>query len=294
MSAKKWITAWCGQEGYKRFWETLLQYKFYEYADSISAAWIWTRIKRVGSSRKSIMQEELGYLEGGSKILIDEMVAAIQGKGGRLHLGSSAQQIMVENNRVAGVQTKAAHFRADYVISTIPMPNIPRLLPDMPEAWRARYEALKTLGICCVIFKLKRSISPHFWINIGQTDHEIPGVIEFSNLRDVGTVIVYVPYYMPITNRKFSWTNDELIRDAFACLVELNPALLPEDLIDARVARLRDAQPVCDVGFTAKIPPVQTEIRGLQIADTCFYYPEDRGIAESVRLGREMARAISS
>jgi protoporphyrinogen oxidase len=293
-SAKEWITAWCGKEGYKRFWETLLQYKFYEYADSISAAWIWTRIKRVGSSRKSIMQEELGYLEGGSKTLIDELVAAIQAKGGRIHLGSAAQQIVVENDGVAGVQTKAATFAADHVISTIPMPNIPRLLPDLPEAWRARYEALKTIGICCVVFKLRRSVSPHFWINLGQTDHEIPGVIEFSNLRDVGTVIVYVPYYMPITNRKFSWTDDELIRDAFGCLVELNPDLVPEDLIDARVARLRDAQPICDVGFATKIPPVQTEIRGLQIADTCFYYPEDRGIAESVRLGREMARAISS
>jgi protoporphyrinogen oxidase len=293
-SAKEWITAWCGKEGYKRFWEALLQYKFYEYADSISAAWIWTRIKRVGSSRKSIMQEELGYLEGGSKTLIDELVAAIQAKGGRIHLGSAARQIVVENDSVAGVQTKAATFAADHVISTIPMPNIPRLLPDLPEAWRARYEALKTIGICCVVFKLRRSVSPHFWINLGQTDHEIPGVIEFSNLRDVGTVIVYVPYYMPITNRKFSWTDDELIRDAFGCLVELNPDLVPEDLIDARVARLRDAQPICDVGFATKIPPVQTEIRGLQIADTCFYYPEDRGIAESVRLGREMARAISS
>lgn len=107
--------------------------------------------------------------------------------------------------------------------------------------------------------------------------------IEFSNLCDVVTLIVYVPYYMPTTNRKFSWTDNELIRDAFA-----------DDLIDARVARLRDAQPICDGGFASKIPPVQPGIKGLQIADTCFYYPEDRGIAESVRLGREMARAISS
>jgi hypothetical protein len=42
------------------------------------------------------------------------------------------------------------------------------------------------------------------------------------------------------------------------------------------------------------LPPVATPIRGLQIADTSFYYPEDRGIAESVRLGRQMAAAIPS
>jgi protoporphyrinogen oxidase len=99
---------------------------------------------------------------------------------------------------------------------------------------------------------------------------------------------------MLTTNRKFSWIDDELIRDAFGYLVELNPDLAPEDLIDAWMTRLRDTQPICDVGFAAKIPPVQAGIKGLQIADTCFYYPEDRGIAESVRLGRDMARAISS
>jgi hypothetical protein len=37
---------------------------------------------------------------------------------------------------------------------------------------------------------------------------------------------------------------------------------------------------------------MQTPIQGLQIADTCFYYPEDRGIAESVRLGRILAESI--
>ena len=49
---------------------------------------------------------------------------------------------------------------------------------------------------------------------------------------------------------------------------------------------------MCPPGFDAHIPPVQTEIAGLQVADTCFYYPEDRGIAESVRLGEAMADAV--
>jgi hypothetical protein len=40
------------------------------------------------------------------------------------------------------------------------------------------------------------------------------------------------------------------------------------------------------------IPPVQTPIEGLQIADTCFYYQEDRGISESVHLGRVMAKRV--
>jgi protoporphyrinogen oxidase len=55
---------------------------------------------------------------------------------------------------------------------------------------------------------------------------------------------------------------------------------------------LRHAQPICQPGFAATLPPVQTRIAGLQIADTCFYYPEDRGLAESIAFGRKMARAV--
>jgi protoporphyrinogen oxidase len=66
------------------------------------------------------------------------------------------------------------------------------------------------------------------------------------------------------------------------------------DVKATKVARLRYGQPICEPGFAAKIPPVKTPIEGLQIADTCYYYPEDRGIAESVRLGSAMARAVGA
>ena len=292
-SAKEWLMEWCGKEGYEEFWRPLLDYKFYELAPLISAAWIWNRIKRVGQSRKSVMQEELGYIEGGSQSLVDALVRSIESHGGRIRLGSGARQVIVDNGKVVGVATAAEQIPADFVISTIPIPAIPKLIPDLPPEWKEKYAAIKNIGICCVVFKLGRSISPHFWINISDHLHEIPGVIEFSNLRRVGPVIVYVPYYMPVTNPKFAWTDEQLVDDSFDCLRRIRPELTRADLIDAKVARLRHAQPICEVGFAAMIPPVQTPIIGLQVADTCFYYPEDRGIAESVRLGRQMARAVN-
>jgi protoporphyrinogen oxidase len=166
------------------------------------------------------------------------------------------------------------------------------MIPDLPESVKARYRAIKNIGICCVVLKLSQSVSPHFWINVEDEGIEIPGVIEFTNLRELGTTIIYVPYYLPVSHEKFSWSDAQFTRNAMDCLLRLNPALLDTSLIESRVFRLRHAQPVCDVGFASKLPPIQTTIDGLQIADTCFYYPEDRSISESVRLGREMARRI--
>ena len=292
-SAKDWIMRWCGRSIYDRFWKPLFDHKFYEYADNISAAWIWTRIRRIGRSRKSMMEEQLGYIEGGSITLVNALIEGIKAHGGRVHLGTPAQQVTTANGRVTGVQAAGQTFAADAVICTTPTPLVSALVPDLPEDWKQRYESIHNIGVVCVIFKLARAVTPHFWVNISVPDLEIPGIIEFSNLRNVGgDAIVYVPYYMPVTHVKFSWPDDQLLAEAFACLQRINPLLQESDLRGTKVARLRYGQPICEPGFAAKIPPVKTPIEGLQIADTCFYYPEDRGIAESVRLGAEMARAV--
>jgi protoporphyrinogen oxidase len=294
-SAQEWIEKWCGRTVYLRLWKPLFDYKFYEYADNISATWIWTRIRRIGRSRKNIMQEELGYIEGGSMTLVHALIAGIQKYGGRIHLGQPVQQVTIENLSVTGVQTAKEHFAADYVISTVPTPLVNAMVPDLPPDWKAKYEAIHNVGCICVIFRLKRSVSPHFWVNVSVPGVEIPGFIEFTNLRDVGGgSILYVPFYMPVTNAKFSWTDQQLLDEAFACLQKANPALNGDDVIATKVARMRYGQPICEPNFASKVPPIQTPIANLQIADTCFYYPEDRGIAESVRLGSKMAEVIDT
>jgi protoporphyrinogen oxidase len=289
-SAHSWITRWCGDEVYDRLWSPLFRLKFHQYAENISAAWIWTRIKRIGRSRKSMMQEELGYIEGGSQTLVDSLCSAILKAGGRISTQSPALRVIVEGGKVTGVKTPQGVVPADAVISTVPTPLISAMVPDLPADWKARYESIVNMGICCLVFKLKRSISPHFWVNVSEPDIDVPGIIEFSNLRSVGSEsVVYVPAYMPNDHVKFKWTDRELLDEAFVYLQRMNPELTEADIVASHVARLRHAQPVCEPGFAAKIPPIQTPILGLQIADTCFYYPEDRGISESVRVGREMA-----
>jgi protoporphyrinogen oxidase len=291
-TAREWITTWCGERVYNLHWEQLFKHKFYEFRENISAAWIWTRVRRIGRSRKSMMQEELGYLEGGTETLVHALVAAIEGRGGRILLGQAAQQVLTEAGSVSGVATAAGVLTAERVICTVPTPYVSRLVPDLSDEAKQKYDAIPNIGICCLVFKLKRSLGPDFWVNLSAPEIEIPGMIEFSNLRPLDDTIVYVPYYMPVTHEKFSWPDERLLDEAFQAMQAVQPALTSDDVLDSRVARLRYAQPICAPGFAATLPPIQTEIAGLQIADTCFYYPEDRGIAESVRLGRQMAKDL--
>jgi protoporphyrinogen oxidase len=291
-SAKQWIERWCGTDVYARLWQPLFDLKFYEFAGNISASWIWARIKRLGSSRRSLMQEELGYIDGGTKTLIDALVATIEAHGGDIRLRTRVDEVIVADGRVTAVVADGMREAFEAVISTIPAPLVSSMIPSLPEHFKVFYNSIDNIGVACLVFKLKASVTPYFWVNITDDRIAIPGFVEFSNLRPIRETIVFVPYYMPVTHPKWGHEDDRLLAEAYSYLKLVNPRLTDADLIEGRVGRLRHAQPICPPGFAARIPPVQTPVAGLQIADTCFYYPEDRGIAESVRYGRLMARAI--
>jgi protoporphyrinogen oxidase len=294
-NARDWIIRWCGRHSYALLWQKLFDYKFYELAGNVSAAWIWTRIRRIGRSRSSIMREQTGYLEGGSETLVRALADGIARLGGRVHLAAPVTQVLSEGGAVRGLRLgDGREVAADAVIATVPTPLIDRLCPDLPEATRAKYRAIVNIGVVCVVLRLTRSVTPHFWVNVNDDDFEIPGIIEFSNLRPTGETVVYVPYYMPVTHMRWGWSDAQFLADALGCLHRINPAISADNVTASHVGRLRHAQPVCTPGFAAMLPPVQTDIAGLQIADTCFYYPEDRGLAESIRLGRRMAEAVGT
>jgi protoporphyrinogen oxidase len=294
LTSRQWIERGSGKSVYDKLWKRLQELKFYEFADEVSASWIATRIKRIGNSRKSMFQEQLGYIDGGSETLVEAVADDIRRKGGRIHLRTPAERVIVDRGRVKAVRAGGHDYAADAVISTVPIPLVNGLIPDLPQDWKDKYAAIRNIGVVCLLFKLRKSVTPHFWVNIVADDIDIPGIIEFSNLRPVGETIVYVPYYMPVTQPKWGWTDRQFIDEAFAYIKRINPNIGDGDLIDAKVGRLRHAQPICEPNFRDKLPPVQTPIGGLQIADTCYYYPEDRGVAESIRLGRRMAEDASN
>ncbi|HNF65451.1 MAG TPA: NAD(P)/FAD-dependent oxidoreductase [Plasticicumulans sp.] len=297
ISAAEWLRRGSGERAWKVLWEKLFTLKFFELSEQVSAAWLWTRIKRVGTSRRSLMQEELGYIDGGSETLVKALVASIERQGGRLHLGTPVREVTLEGGAVTGIVTAGGErVAAGHVISTVPMPLIPKLIPALPEALKARYAALRNIGAVCVIHKLRRAVTGNFWLNTNDARIEVPGLVEFSNLRPFadGTHIVYVPYYMPQTHPKFARDDDFFVRESFGYLKLVNPQLTDADRLDSAVGRLQYAQPLCPPGFAAMLPDIVTPIRGLQIADTSSYYPEDRGIAESARVAQEMAARVGA
>lgn len=289
LEAGDWIRRWVGERAYEVLWRRLFELKFHHHTGNLSAAWIWARIKRVGTSRRSLMQEELGYIEGGSETLLRALEADITARGGRIHLRAPVERVHWTASGVEGVSAGGERRRYDQVISTIPLPFVPRMVPDLPGELLEAYASVQNIGVVCAIFKLRRPVTPNFWLNVSDPDMDIPGIIEYSNLRPLDVHIAYVPYYMPQDHPRYGWSNERILAEAQNYLMRINPSLEESDFIAQHASRYGFAQPICPPRFAQALPPMRTPVPGLFIADTSYYYPEDRSISESVRIGRELA-----
>jgi protoporphyrinogen oxidase len=294
IEATEWLRKWVGERAYQVLWHKLFELKFFEHHDRLSAAWIGTRIKRVALSRRSLFQEELGYLEGGSKVLLEAYRRRIEGAGGQFVLGTPVQRVATEDGRVRGVVARGLLYPADRVISTVPLKYVPRIAPDLTAEERRRIEAIENIGVVCVLLKLSQPLTKYFWMNTHDARIGVPGMIEYSNLNPLREHVLYVPYYMPRSHPKWAWDNARFIEEAKRCVRLVRPSWDESTLLAAHASRYEFAQTVCGPGFFEKLPPMTTTIGGFFMADTAYYYPEDRSISESIRVGRRLAEVAVS
>jgi protoporphyrinogen oxidase len=292
IEATGWIKRWVGAEAYEVLWRRLFDYKFYEHTNNLSAAWIWSRIRRIGKSRYNLFKEKLGYLEGGSNTLLQALKKDIESNGGKIVLSSPVSRVVIDSKKVIGVDREGKLQKFDKVISTIPLPYIPSLIPDLPNDILLKFKTQKNIAVVCVIAKLKKSLTENFWLNTNDDEMDIPGIVEYTNLRPLDQHIVYVPFYMPVEHPKFKDDNSVFTNKVRSYMQKINPHLRDDDFIDIHSSRYRFAQPICDPGYLDKLPPVALPIKGLWVADTSYYYPEDRGISESIDFGRKLAKTI--
>lgn len=294
LSSTAWLKGGIGEVAYNVLWKPLFHFKFYEFQDSLSAAWLGTRIKRVALSRKSLFEERMGYLEGGSEKFLEVVAQRIREQGGEIRLQTRVSEVVIEGGAVRGVQVGGEVLAFDQVVSTIPLPYLPKMIPALPVQEKSKITAIDNVGVVCVMLKLRKPFSRNFWMNINDSRIEIPGLIEYSNLNplDGKCSVIYAPYYMPQTHPKFARDPQVFIDETLAYMKLMSPDFSDADVLATAAHRYEYSQTVCTPGFFEKLPSMQSSVRGLFMADTSHYYPEDRSICESMALGKKLARMM--
>lgn len=287
-TADRWIRRWMGPAVHRQLWQPLLKSKFGAYADTITASWFWARIHYRSTS--------LGYLRGGFQRLYDALVAEIRRLGGTIALGTEVRLIEPLASGGFRVVTDRGEETFDRIISTLPIRLLTRLAPTLGPDYAERYGQERYLGAHVLILSLDRPLTDVYWLNINDPGFPFMALVEHTNYMPPenygGRHLVYLGNYLPMEHPYFGRSAEEMVEEYLPALQRINPDLRRSWITEARVFAAPYAQPIVDVGYRGRIPPHETPLPNLYVANMAQVYPQDRGQNYSIRLANELVRTL--
>jgi protoporphyrinogen oxidase len=291
---------WMRRNGYSRaldaVWGPLLRQKYGRRAEDVGLVWLWGKIAlRTRSRDKTGLGERLGYLKGSFGRGIAAVLARVKERGGDLR---TSRPVKIVKKAAGGFDVTFAGGTEtfDLVLSTVAIPELLRLAPDLPEETRKTWSAISYAHALCAILELDRPLSPYYWLNVGDDDMPFGGVIEHTNFLSPadygGRHVVYLSNYVLTDDAKWRRRDSELWAEYLPALKVVNPAFDESWILAKQIGRAEYAQPIIVPGYSKLLPPLQTPVPGLWSACMAQTYPEDRGQNYAIRIGREAADAI--
>ena len=298
ITVREWVEKFAGKKVYEVVWGPLLKQKFAELSDSISMTWLYGRIhSRVVSRSGGGMKEYLGYMKGSYQKLIDTLENKITAMGGIIRKNDAVTNVIIKDKKAGGFKTTSGVHTFDAVLLTM----APELLSKIADLGDARLnenlKKLKYFGAMDLVLRMKKSVSPVYWMNIADPASPFVCVVEHTNLVPKecygGDTIVYIGKYLSTDSELYRAVNDSVKARFFAHLKKIFPAFDENDVIESRIFREPYSQPVVLREHSKIMPDYNTPVEGLYIANMSMIYPEDRGMSYSVRLGNEAGRIIA-
>jgi protoporphyrinogen oxidase len=289
-TAAAWIKHWMGPEVYRVVWGPLLRAKFGDLAEEIAMPWFWSRIH--------LRSQRLGYLRGGFYRLYARLAEVLTAGGARILLNTEVRSIRSENDHVV-VDTAGGPESFDRVLATTPTRVFMRLAEDLPSDYVARYDRGDYYGAHAVILGLNRQLLDGiYWLNIHDPGFPFLTVVEHTNYMppsDYGGMhIVYLGNYLPMSNPLFRRPDEEVLRDFTTALRRVNTAFDESWIEESHVFKAPYAQPIVTVDYHTHIPPHETPLPNVFLANMFQVYPEDRGQNYSVKMANHVARRVMS
>jgi protoporphyrinogen oxidase len=298
MTAAEWLLRICGREVLDLVWNPLLRGKFGAYADQVSAAWFWSKLRLRGGSRDAKGHERLVYFDGGFAAVIDALIAAITRAGGRVVLGQKATALEARAGHVTGVAAGATTYPADGVILTTALPDAAALMQSVLAS--DEFERLRRIAYLanrCIVLELDRPLSGLYWINVNDPGFPFVGVIEHTNFADAaeygGRHMVYLSRYCVQDDPFLKLDLEAATAYAADSLKRMFPHFSQGMIRAAHSWQASWAQPIVTKGYRRLVPPHETPIGGLYLATMAQVYPEDRGTNYAIRDGRKVAGMLA-
>jgi len=291
VTAEDWTRRVFGERVYRVLWKPLLVSKFGEgQYRSVNMAWLWARLHK--------RTPRLGYFVGGFQGFIDLLVERVREQGGVVRLNTHVRGIRRAGDRLR-LELPAGDAVHDHVIATCSPHVLRERAPDLPADYAASLGALRSMGAVVLVLALRRPlVARHYWVNIPAGEgFPFMGLVEHTNYISAehygGDHLVYCGDYLPPDHPYFDYAKEQLSEVYLPGLVKINPAFSADWVRASWMFAERYAQPIPTLDHSRNVPPLQTPVPGLWMANMSQVYPWDRGSNYAIEMGRRVARLVA-
>lgn len=294
--AEEFLKKALGSKGYDTIWAPQLKNKFGEYAKEISLAWFWARIKKRTPS--------LAYPKGGFLEFAKAICKQIEKKKGKVLFEHTVWAIKSNTDETVtltlSLLNDSNHFtyeQFDRVIVTLPSFSFLKITPSLPSYYQKKMSELRGLGAINLILRLKKPFLTDgtYWLSICENSSPIMAVVDHTNFIDKkfykNEHIVYVGIYCDTNDKRFNMSEDKLLDFYDPFLKKINPSYRLS-LISYHLFKAPFAQPIIPINYSKMIPPFQTPLKNVYLANIEQVYPWDRGTNYAIELGEKIAKLI--
>jgi protoporphyrinogen oxidase len=315
---KEWVTRAMGPQAWEKVWEPLMWGKFRDQADRISMSWLWAKLRnRRQVSGEEARGEVLVYPRGsfesifvrlrdliteqGGRVLIDRPATRLGRADGAFLVQPGAPDSFRRGHDPRRFEDNGRPERYHAVIAALPTDIFEQLLdPGLREAvgedYLRRAGSIEYYAALCLLCEIDRQFHPFYWTNVADRETGFIGLIEQTNLvppaRYDGRRFLYVANYLPRGHPLLELDMDELIDFYEPGLRLANPSFRRSQIKRSWLFREPAAQPVVLPNHRDRMPPYQTGVPGLYLANTTQVYPDDRGTNYAVREADEVVRSL--
>lgn len=287
ISAEKWIKKYEGNNVYNKIWGPLLEGKFSNYSHSISALWLWGRVKD--------RSPKLGYFDGSVKILFDALIKKLEKRKTQIKLGAEIDSI--EQKEKIIIKGKGIKEEFDKVLITTVSPIAELLIKNsLDEKTRKHLKSIDQLGAICLIIELKEQIQSQYWLNLCDKNLNVLVMVEHTNMLNKkyygGRSIVYLANYIHRNDKRFNLTDDEIIDSYTEILSKLNKNYKKSWIQKSYISRVPRAQTIFSTGALKNLPSFKLT-ENIFLANIDQMYPHDRNLDQGIELGYKVSKIMT-
>ncbi len=280
---QSWVTSRFGKRLFEIFFKTYSEKLWGISCSELDADFAAQRIKKLslfeaiknaiiggGTSRHKTLVDQFAYPHKGSGTVYERMANSIKQNGGKVHLNSPVNRIITIEGKACAIElSDGQKIEFDQVISTMPLTQMVRRLPEVPENIKSAAEKLRFRNTILVYLNIQsKNLFPDNWLYVHSSDLKMGRVTNFRNwvpqlFKDQESTILALEYWCNEEEDFWKKNDQEIIELAKEEIIKTN-LIKGAPITDGFVYRIPKCYPVYNTGYKSSLKPVEDYLSSIK------------------------------